>query len=266
MFFLFAFMAFLGTSIFPSNIITPFDLVVFGVLGCIGPIGFYNYVKEKRKKEIEDRMPDFLRDIANSSASGMTIFDSIKSASEGDYGKLTEELKIMTSQLSWGISVREALTNFADRLNTNEIRRLAITINKALEIGGNTAAVFNAAAKEIDQIKRVELQRKIEMSMYSMVIFISFFVFLAVILVVNSTIFAAIYDLQAQMGGQSIGNIKIANIDPSAVKNMFYTFVFVQSLGGGILGGFMMDGRLSSGVRQAFVLVLITFLVFKIMF
>jgi len=213
-----------------------------------------------------DKLPDFLRDIANSSASGMTIFDSIRSASEGDYGKLTEELKMMAAQLSWGIPIDEALTNFGARINNNEVKRLAITVNKALEIGGNTSSVFNAAAKELDQIRRVEQQRRTEMSMYSIVIFISFFVFLAVILVINGTIFQSIYDLQTKMAGKSIGGISIASISPTEVQNMFFTFVFVQSLGGGLLGGFMMEGRLSAGIRQAVILVLISFFTFKVLF
>ncbi|MBN1861670.1 MAG: type II secretion system F family protein [Candidatus Thermoplasmatota archaeon] len=223
-------------------------------------------MKQKQKREIMDKLPDFLRDIANSSASGMTIYDSIRSASEGDYGRLTDELKMMVAQLSWGIPIDVALTNFGSRINNNEVKRLAITINKALEIGGNTSAVFNAAAKELDQIRRVEQQRRTEMSMYSIVIFISFFVFLAVILVINGTIFQAIYDLQTKMAGKAIGSIRIANISPVEVKTMFFTFVFVQSLGGGLLGGFMMEGRISAGIRQAFVLVLISFLTFKILF
>ncbi len=266
LFFMFAFLSLLGISIIPGDFLTGIDFIVFGVLSLIGPIGFYNHVKEKRKREVQERLPDFLRDIANSSASGMTIFDSLRSASEGDYGALTPELKIMVSQLSWGISIEDALTNFAKRINTDEIKRLAITINKALEIGGNTSSVFNAAAKEIDQIVRVEQQRRLEMSMYSMVIFISFFVFLAVILIINSTIFQAIYDLSEQMGGQQIGNMQIARIDPSEVTNMFFAFVFVQSIGGGLLGGFMMVGNLSSVVRQAFALVLVSFITFKIFF
>jgi len=253
-------------QIFPGDFLTGIDLVVFGVLGCIGPIGFYNYRKEKIKKEVQERLPDFLRDIANSSASGMTIFDSIRSASEGDYGALTPELKMMVSQLSWGIPIDDALHNFAKRINTDETKRLAITINKALEIGGNTSAVFNAAAKEIDQIVRVEQQRRLEMSMYSMVIFISFFVFLAVIIIINETIFQAIYELGEQMGGQRIGGMEIARIDTTEVTNMFFAFVFVQSIGGGLLGGFMMEGNISSGVRQAFALVLVSFITFKIFF
>ena len=246
--------------------VTGLDFVVFGVLGCIGPIGFYSHVKARRKKEVENRLPDFLRDISISSASGMTVYDAIRTAAEGDYGALTSELKMMAAQLSWGIPVNEALTNFAKRVNTNEVKRLAITINKALEIGGNTAAVFNAAAKEIDQIKRVERQRRIEMSMYSIVIFISFFVFLAVIIIINTTIFSAIYDLQDDLAGKAIGAIRIAQINPATVRDMFFVFVFIQSLGGGLLGGFMMEGNLSSGVRQAFVLVLVSLVIFKVMF
>ena len=265
-FFVLGFFAFIGSPLILKGILIPIDYLVFGVLGCIGPIGFYAQKKEKRKREIMDKLPDFLRDIANSSASGMNIFDSMRSASEGDYGGLTPELKMMVGQLSWGVPINEALTNFAKRVNNNEVRRLAITINKALEIGGNTSSVFNAAAKELDQIRRVEQQRRNEMSMYSIVILISFFVFLAVILVINGTIFQAIYALQGKMAGKAIGNIKIANINPLDVKTMFFSFVFVQSLGGGLLGGFMMDGKITGGIRQACILIIISFITFRILF
>ena len=44
----------------------------------------------------------------------------------------------------------------------------------------------------------------------------------------------------------------IASIDHDLLKYTFFSFVMVQSIGGGLLGGFMMDGRLSSGVRFGF--------------
>jgi len=252
-----------------DGFLTSVDFIVFGLLCSIGPIGFYNHLKAKRKREIEDHLPDFLREISSSTSSGMTVFDAINSAANGDHGKLTPELKEMAAQLSWGISVNEALTNFARRINTRSVKRIVVTINKALEIGGNTSAVFDAAAREIDQTKLVEQQRKSEMSLYSIVIFISFFVFLAVILIINTTIIAAFLDLESKVPkGGVIGqsNLQIAKIDTFALKNTFFAFILVQSIGGGLLGGFMMDGKLSSGVRFGFVLVLISFFVFKIMF
>ena len=246
--------------------LTWMDFMILGVLSAIGPVGFYNYMQTKKKKEIENHLPDFLREISSSTASGMTVFDAINAASKGEHGQLTQELRRISAQLSWGISVKEALDNFAKRINTNAVKRMTVTVNKALEIGGNTASVFEAAAKEIDQAKRVELQRKTEMSMYSIVIFISFFVFLAVILIIDKTIFQAIFDLQDQVAGQSIGNLRIAHIDHNLLKYTFFSFVMVQSIGGGLLGGFMMDGRLSSGIRFGFILVAISFIVFKFLF
>lgn len=264
--FLFGFLSLIGMLNTEAIGLSGVDFLVFAVLSAIGPIGFFNYTQAKKKKDVENHLPDFLREISSSTASGMTVFDAISSAAQADHGRLTQELQRMAAQLSWGISVKQALDNFAERINTDAVKRMAITVNKALEIGGNTSAVFEAAAKEIDQSKRVELQRKTEMSMYSIVIFISFFVFLAVILIIDKTIFQAIFDLQDKMAGQAIGNMRIAHIDHNMLKYTFFSFVMVQSIGGGLLGGFMMDGRLSSGVRFGFILVLISFFVFKFMF
>jgi len=266
--FVLGFFGLLGVIELFGETLNGLDFIVFGLLCAIGPIGFYNHIKAKKKHEIEEHLPDFLREISSSTSSGMTVFDAINSASTGDHGRLTPELQKMSAQLSWGISVKEALTNFAKRINTPSVKRMVVTINKALEIGGNTSAVFEAAAKEIDQIKQVEQQRKTEMSLYSIVIFISFFVFLAVIIIINTTIFQAFMDLQDKMPQGSVGGgvISISKIDPSTLKNTFFSFILVQSIGGGLLGGFMMDGKLSSGVRFGFALVLISFFVFKFLF
>lgn len=266
--FFLGFLAFTGTHVFPDNILSGMDLFVFGLLSSIGPIGFYNHIKANRKKMIENQLPDFLREISSAASSGMTVFDAIKTSAKGDHGRLTPELQKMASQLSWGISVNEALENFAKRINTPSVKRIVVTINKALDIGGNTSAVFEAAAKEVDQTKLVETQRKVEMSMYAIVIFISFFVFLAVILIIDKTIFAEIFRLQVKMAETKTvaGGMKFAVVDPNELKNAFFGFVLVQSVGGGLLGGFMMDGRLSSGVRFAFILVLVSFFTFKVLF
>jgi flagellar protein FlaJ len=266
--FILGFLGFLGIYIIGGGLLSGMDFVVFGLLSSIGPIGFYNHLKAKKKQQIEDHLPDFLREISSSASSGMTVFDSITSAARGDYGKLTPEIQKMSAQLSWGISVNEALENFAKRINTPSVKRIVITINKALDIGGNTPAVFEAAAKEIDQTKLVEQQRRTEMSLYSIVIFISFFVFLAVILIIDNTIFEEFFKLQSKMQGVTrIGNLQIAqSIDRNLLNNTFFLFVLVQSVGGGLLGGFMMDGKISSGVRFGFILVLISFFIFKFMF
>jgi hypothetical protein len=43
-----------------------------------------------------------------------------------------------------------------------------------------------------------------------------------------------------------------------------YSFCFVEGIGSGLLAGFMMDGKLASGVRFSVILGLISILLFKI--
>jgi len=120
--FFLCFLAIAGTYFFPEDLITAIDLFVFGLLSAIGPIGFYNHLKAKKKKDIEQHLPDFLREISSSTSSGMTIFDAITSASKGDHGGLTPELQKMASQLSWGIPVYDALENFAKRVTQTRLK------------------------------------------------------------------------------------------------------------------------------------------------
>jgi len=260
-FFIIAIMILLGKLDFPLD--NTVDFILIAILSSLGPIGFYNYYHLRKKRKIEEKLPDFLREIGSSTASGMTVFDAIKAASKRDYGPLSKEIKVMNAQLSWGISIKEALINFSKRLKSPPVERAVLTINQALDMGGNTSDTFYAAAREIEQIKLIEQQRRSEMGMYSIVILISFFVFLAVILIINQTIFAEFFKLQKEVAGAGVGGLSLGYIDRDTLRYAFFSFTFVQSVGAGLLSGFMMDGRISSGVRYSFILLLTSFITLR---
>ena len=247
------------------------DVIFLAVLFIIGPIGFYLYIKAKEKKEIQERLPEFLVEIGDGLSSGMTTFDAIKVAEKGRYGKLNPEIKTMKSQLSWNISVKDVFTNFANRMKSGIIQRIVITINEGLIMGGHTSKVFKAAATEVNQVNQIEHQRKANMSIYMSVILLCFFVFLAIILILNSTIFTSFFELQTKQiqqvqHVQQLGSVIVNAVDPMLLKYALFSFVFVQSIGAGVLSGYMMDGKVSSGIRYACILALASFFVFKLLF
>ena len=241
-----------------------FDLGFLSLLLVIGPFGFYNHVKAKKKKEIQERLPDFLNSTANSLSSGMTVFDAIKVSSKGSYGSLTPDIKKMNAELSWRIPIKKVFTNFADRMKSPLIKRAVITINRGLSMGGNTPKIFKAVSKELTQVNEVKEQRIANMSMYTVVIMMCFFVFLAIMLILNNTLFSYFFDIQEQQTGSMEGFVSA--IDPQRLYYALYSFVFVQGIGSGILGGYMMDGNLSSGVRYSFLLGVTSIFVFKFLF
>ncbi|MDH4123665.1 MAG: hypothetical protein OEV21_06250, partial [Thermoplasmata archaeon] len=83
---------------YTGGLMLPFewiDWIIFGIMALVGPYGFYMAARWKRIKQIEDRLPDFLRDVAEAGRFGMTLAEAIIVASSGRYGMLTPEIKKM---------------------------------------------------------------------------------------------------------------------------------------------------------------------------
>lgn len=253
-------------NIISTSIYTIVDGIFIGILLLIGPVGVYKYFEIERKKQIQERLPEFLIEVGDSLSTGMTIFDAIKAAERGHYGELKPEIKKMKTKLSWNVSIKEVFTDFAAKMKSAIIHRIVITINRGVMMGGSTPKIFKAAAKEVSQVNQLEAQRKKSMSIYTIVILLCFFVFLAIILILNRTIFTSFIDIQTNQLQQFNNILQTGSVDTTRLKYSLYSFVFVQSIGAGLLAGFMMDGKLSSGVRYSCVLGSISFFVFKFLF
>lgn len=258
----------INSNYFEYNFYLMIDILLIGFLFIIGPVSFYLHTKTKEKREIQNRLPDFLVEVGDSLNSGMTPFEAIKVAEKGKYGKLDSEIKKMKSQLSWNISVRQVFNNFSYRMKSGIIKRIIVTINEGLLMGGNTSKIFKAAATEVNQVNQIDNQRRANMAVYMSVILLCFFVFLAIILIIDKTIFSTFFDLQNAQAEKvsSFGNFKINIVEPMKLKYALFSFVFVQSIGAGVLSGYMLDAKISSGVRYGVVLAIVSFIVFKLLF
>ena len=249
-----------------ANIYTLLDMIFVGVLILIGPISFYQYRLGKIKDEIQEKFPEFLVEVGDSLSSGMNAFEAIKVAEKGRYGKLSAEIKKMRSQLSWNMPIKDVFIDFSDRMRSGVIQRIIVTLNEGLIMGGNTARIFKAAAKEVNQVNQIEHQRKANMSVYMSVILMCFFVFLAIILILDKTIFTSFFDIQEMQLDKMKQVIEVSVIDPILLKYGLFSFVFVQSIGAGVLAGYLMDGKIASGARYGFILGIVSIVVFKILF
>ena len=249
-----------------SGLYLNLDIIFISILFVIGPISFYLYSKFKEKREMQERLPEFLEEIGDSLSSGMTTLEAIKVAEKGKYGRLNPEISKMKAQLSWNIAVKDVFLNLADRIKSGIVQRIVVIINEGLIMGGNTSKVFKAAAKEVTQVNQIDHQRKANMSIYMSVIVLCFFVFLAIILILDKTIFTSFFEIQSQQVLQTSGIIQINPIDPLLLKYGLFSFVYVQAIGAGVLAGYMMDGKLTSGVRYAIILAIISLVVFKLLF
>jgi flagellar protein FlaJ len=238
------------------------DYLIFAVLSGTGIYGIFEYLHFKRIYKIDSIFPDFIRDIAASRRAGMTFTKSILFTSKGNYGLLTSEIKKIAQQISWGSSVEDALRDFAHRINTNSVRRTVSLIIEASKSGGNVADVLDVAAVDAREIKILEGERRVTMATYVIVIYVGMMVFLAIIAILVGTFIpsltgAGVEGLSSTMGG--IGG----SIGQADIVTVFYAAIIIQSIGTGVVAGIFEDGHLQSSVKHIFIMVLISWFVFK---
>lgn len=239
------------------------DYLVISLLVGTGIFGMYEYLHARRLRLIDEIFPDFIRDLAESRRAGMTFTKAILFASKGNYGVLTDEIKKIAQQVSWGANVTDALVSFSKRVETLSIKRTVSLIVEASRSGGNVADTLDVASKDAREIKLLESERRISMATYVIVIYVGMFVFLAIILILLTSFIPAL------TGGNEPGSTAVVlggnSVSQQEITNMFYYATLIQSLFSGVVAGVFEDSRLTSSVKHVFVMVVITWITFKLL-
>lgn len=265
------FMDSLNIPLHPREVDAPvkrgLNFVVFAILVLIGPYGFYLYKKQKDIAAIETRLPDFLRDVAEAGRFGMTLAEAIVVASAGRYGKLTEEIKKMAAQIQWGVPATEALRLFSERVKTPMVGRVVSIIIKSSDAGGDVADVLTMVSHDAKETQLTEYERRIAMTTYIAVIYISFFVFLVTIAILNATFLPKMLEASESLGATTSGGTggvesPLAADLPSVIFNIqlaFFLAAIIHAVGDGLLAGVLDNGRVANGLRHSFLMLLIGF-------
>ena len=242
--------------------------LVLGTLGFIGPYGFFLAKKQREIKLIERRLPDFLRDVAEAGRFGMTLAEAIVVSSGGRYGKLTPEIKKMAAQISWGVPATEALRLFSERVKTPMVQRVIAIIVKSSDAGGDVADVLTMVSHDTKENQLTEDERRIAMSTYIAVIYISFMVFLVTIWILNVTFLPKMLEASNALGqtGTAVASPLATDLVGvvRSIRLAFFIAIIVHGLGDGILAGVLDTGSIPNGLRHSFVMLLIGFLAFLI--
>lgn len=240
------------------------DYVFFGLMAASGPYGFYKSAQRKRIRDIEVRLPEFLRDVAEAGRFGMTLAQAIKVSSRGRYGKLTPEIHRMAAQIDWGVPASEAMRLFSERVDTPLVKRMTSIIIKANDAGGSVSDVLTMVAHDARESMLNQAERKLSMSTYTVVIYVAFAVFIATIFILNSTFLPKMTEAgqmvadgaeKAGVDTSGLATIKV-DIIPT-IQLIFIISVMIHAFGDGILAGVLADGQIATGLKHSFIMLLI---------
>jgi tight adherence protein B len=100
----------------------------------------------KRKEKMIEQLPDAMDYFARALRAGNPFVGAIKSGSEETPAPLSDELAVTFDEMNFGIDFDEAMRNFANRTNAEEIRLFVTAVLVQKNTGGNLAELMNRIA------------------------------------------------------------------------------------------------------------------------
>ena len=231
------------------------ELAIAGIAVAIGPYLVLKMREQAWITEIEDQFPEFLRALADCQAAGMTLPQAIKMAQEDDYGRLTEEIRIMASKISWGVPFDEVLTSFADKVKSENVQGTVSLIVIAHHAGGNIIKILESAAESARMMRGLAKEQASKLGQYTGIIYISYLVFLSVIFLLQTQFVAVFSEITLPTAKETISK--------EAFSVTFQNMLIIHGALAGLMIGKMTTNSLFSGVKHSIILTAIGYLSFR---
>jgi len=238
-----------------------FTSITFSIVSIfIIPIGpfIYQYGKYKESRELEERFPDFLRDVAQNIRTGMTIPQAITATKDTYYGALTPYIKKMVVKIDWGVPLDNILNNFAER-STKILKRTISTIIDTHRGGGDIANIFDSVGKSSVEINRINKERSSVVYNQMLTGYVIFFVFIGILVLMQMYLLPSLQTFSsAEVGISTFGQLK------GFYSDTFRMLIIIQGFFSGLVIGKMSEGSMISGLKHSIFLVVIGSLVLMI--
>ena len=216
----------------------------------VGPI-VIEYNKYREKKEIEERFPDFLRDITQNIKTGMTLTQAIKATKKSYYGVLTPHVTTMIVKIDWGIPFHIILKDFSKE-QTPLIKKTVSTILETYKGGGDITEILDSASRTIREINRIRKERSSGIYSQMMTGYIIFFIFIGILIIFKN------YLLEELVGFVSGGTVGVDYESLELIySNAFQLLIIIEGFFSGLIVGKMAEGSMVAGLKHSFILLLV---------
>ena len=249
---------FLVTLIFIfNNFLNPELINVIFILPFILFLTPYLILKLYDLKTVENKMeivPRFLRDVVDNVESGTDLISSIKNTTSNEYGILNEDIKKLANQLSWNINFETAILSFANNIGSSDLQRDLALIVEARKVGGHVEKLLRELSQKIliDNLRKKE--RKSNLSSNTFTGYISFIIFVFIIILVFNSLFIDMATLDSEDISAN-ANIKI-------YLTLFTLLTYELAILSGFLFGLMQENNIIRGAPHVVGLTFITFIAF----
>jgi flagellar protein FlaJ len=209
------------------------------------PPAVLDYMDYRWRRSIDEHLPDLFRSVVQAQETGLALPQALEEASKRNYGPLTEELKRMVVQMSWGIPFEKAFQSLGERVNTKLMRQTVPLVVEASRSGGRVEKVFEPTGRFVQSTLTAEKKLQGQMRPYVAIIYVAFFVFLFTIAMLFRTFFSQIAEFS--LIGHNV-------LTAETMRRIFFHMCILQAFFGGLVAGKMGEGTASAGLKHSVIL------------
>lgn len=244
------------------------DVVIQASLILIAPFAVAEYFHDKRLDRIERALPDFIDRLADRTEAGVSFSRSIRGLDPQAVPGLEPEIRELSADIGWGGRTSEALKRFAKRTESVFAVRAVILIIHAVQASNNVSPVLRIAANEAQLDRRLAIQRREELLIYTLIIYIAFVIFVGIAAVLVTVFIPSIPPAEAFAGSPNdelpttgLGLGFGADVDRDAYALLLFHSTIIQGAVAGFVAGKMSEGSVRAGAKHATVMITAAYLV-----
>lgn len=238
------------------------DLLVQSALLVLGSYAVVRELHRRRIDRIEAALPDLLERLASLNEAGMSVVEGFDRVRGSDVGTLTPEVERMWRDVEYGATVDDALVRFGRRVRTTAITRVVTLLTHAMRASGEMGPVLRIAAEQARAEVSLRRKRRRRMFTYLVVIYVSFAVFLVIIVAVSEVLVPSLPESVPLAEGEEIDRLgtspgaftRFAHVDQAAYTLVFFHAAMIQAVCAGFLAGQVGEGSLRDGAKHAAVM------------
>jgi len=249
------------------------DILVQAVLFVTGTFAVVWELYSRRIQRMESQLPEFLGRLASLNRAGMSVVESIERVRESDLGELSPEVDRIWRDVQYGANVDDALRRFGLRVRTTATTRVVTLLTNGLRASGNIAPILRIAGEEAESELRLRRRRRQQMFTYLIVIYISFVVFLVIIVAVQEVLVPSLptnvptpsAQETRRLGVDATSFARFANVDKAAYTLVFFHTALLQATCSGFIAGQLGEGSLKDGAKHATVMLAVAYVAFLLL-
>jgi flagellar protein FlaJ len=166
--------------------------------------------------------------------------------------------------MDWGANFADALVRFEERVSTPAIARTVTLITKATEMSGQIGEVLTIASSDAKMTEVLKRERLTEMFIYIAIVYLSFMVFLFVVIVLSTQFLPILADISTAGGLSKAGPLaSLGKVPIKTFDRLLYHTCLMQAIFSGLIAGQMGEGSVGGGVKHACVLLILSLVTFN---